>query len=55
MGYKAEIWQICRGTTQTKRKNPKAGKFCSRDSEMGGWNVKSLTSVSEGIQVIRVK
>jgi hypothetical protein len=32
---KAGIWQTYRRTTQTKGKNLKPGKFCSRGSEMG--------------------
>jgi hypothetical protein len=30
MRLKAEIWQTCRGTAQTKGKNPKPGKFFPR-------------------------
>jgi hypothetical protein len=38
MQQKAEILQTYKGTTQTKRKNPKPGKFCPRGPK---WRMES--------------
>jgi hypothetical protein len=50
MRRKAEIWYICRRTTQTKGKNLKPRKFCSGQ---WGWKMQSLTYMGEHINAMR--